>query len=707
MGFNPGSSGPSSIGGSTDAVISNPANNEVLAYDANVGKWRNVAAGGGSPTPDATTTSKGTVRLAGDLGGTADLPTVPGLAAKADAASLAPVASSGNYGDLAGKPTIPTNLDDLANVDTTGQTDGQVLTYSSAASGWVAGNASGGGATDASVSQKGVVQLAGDLSGTASAPSVAKLKNITLPSGTPAAGQVLMALSSSQLSWVTPAETTTISGSQYNENSRISSVYEVMRQPQKGVYVSRSGADYSFLYGLDGGLWLSHRLAGVTGSGADGPYTGTVYMLRDVSSVMPLTSVSYTAGTPSGSGWATSTSGSWTWMRTNTSGDAYTWTSPAGATALGIRIAKHGTGGGVAKVSIDGDWFAANVLPTAQNLVDNGYLLSTALTTNGGTLAPNQPCYSSYAASALGDIPQLLATGLTAGAHVIRVEHSGYYKPNTTTAGERRVNFMGFASGDGTQTLSATNQFAVAALGETASAWEVATSFAPSGQSSSFMGTYHGNESAVSTTLTVDGVTNNLADGAIVAATNEIRFESQTYLSHPATGRVASVQRVYRLNASGFFVQPKVTWEVTGNVTASYAMMPLNGPLHPKYPFSYAMTSAYSGGVATIPTTTPLDQDFAQGRSSAAWVWGAKYAAMIHVVNIADWTSNWQYTDRFTVVEGRALVGSNSTTTLTKVYISRDKNVGETVGNGTVHEYTARISFAYYPSGVPGSMLTL
>lgn len=42
-----------------------------------------AAAEGGASTPDATTTTKGKLRLAGDLGGTADAPTVPGLAGKA------------------------------------------------------------------------------------------------------------------------------------------------------------------------------------------------------------------------------------------------------------------------------------------------------------------------------------------------------------------------------------------------------------------------------------------------------------------------------------------------------------------------------------------------------------------------------------------------------------------------------------------------
>ncbi len=98
------------------------------------------SGGGGGSTPDATTTTKGILRLAGDLGGTATTPTVPGLATKyvkpgggipssdlasavqaslgkADTAvqpgSLAAVATSGAYSSLTGLPSIPDTFDDL------------------------------------------------------------------------------------------------------------------------------------------------------------------------------------------------------------------------------------------------------------------------------------------------------------------------------------------------------------------------------------------------------------------------------------------------------------------------------------------------------------------------------------------------------------------------------------------------------------------
>ncbi|ANZ35226.1 hypothetical protein BBK82_03210 [Lentzea guizhouensis] len=98
------------------------------------------SGGGGGDVPDATTSTKGIIRLAGDFGGTANAPTVPALADKyvkpvggipqidlaaaiqallalagtaVQPGALAAVATSGAYGDLAGRPSIPDSYDDL------------------------------------------------------------------------------------------------------------------------------------------------------------------------------------------------------------------------------------------------------------------------------------------------------------------------------------------------------------------------------------------------------------------------------------------------------------------------------------------------------------------------------------------------------------------------------------------------------------------
>jgi hypothetical protein len=110
--------------------------------------------------PDATTTTKGIIQLAGDLGGTASAPTVPGLGGKADDASV--VHKAGNetitgvkvFTSLIEIPGPPVKLTDAAN------------------KAYVDQAVTSGTASDATTTTKGIIQLAGDLGGTASAPTV-------------------------------------------------------------------------------------------------------------------------------------------------------------------------------------------------------------------------------------------------------------------------------------------------------------------------------------------------------------------------------------------------------------------------------------------------------------------------------------------------------------------------------------------------------
>lgn len=179
-----------------------PMSGQVLSYSGTGLNWTSVSGGGA--VPDANATTKGLVQLAGDLSGTAAAPTVPGLAgkedtvvagttaqyyrgdkswqalnkaavglgdvdntsdankpistatqtalnAKADTSSLSTVATSGNYNDLSNRPTIPT-------------------------------------VSNATSSTPGVIQLTGDLGGTAASPTVPGLaaKENTLVAGTSA-----------------------------------------------------------------------------------------------------------------------------------------------------------------------------------------------------------------------------------------------------------------------------------------------------------------------------------------------------------------------------------------------------------------------------------------------------------------------------------------------------------------------------------------
>lgn len=83
-----------------DYIAANPPDVEQAVAD-----W--LTANPPSGSPDATALTKGIVRLAGDLGGTADAPTVPGLADKADADHTHTLADITDYSppDLSGYAT--------------------------------------------------------------------------------------------------------------------------------------------------------------------------------------------------------------------------------------------------------------------------------------------------------------------------------------------------------------------------------------------------------------------------------------------------------------------------------------------------------------------------------------------------------------------------------------------------------------------------
>lgn len=110
--------------------------------------------------------------------------------------------------DVSALPTT-TPLAGLADTSgAAGATDGQVLSYDGITSQWISSTVSSTTVNDATPTSKGIVELAGDLSGTAISPTVAKINGITLPGSAPTApGQVLVTTGSgsgTSTTWTTP-----------------------------------------------------------------------------------------------------------------------------------------------------------------------------------------------------------------------------------------------------------------------------------------------------------------------------------------------------------------------------------------------------------------------------------------------------------------------------------------------------------------------
>ena len=127
---------------------------------------------------DATSTATGKVQLAGDLGGLATAPSVVRIQG-VPVSSTTP--TTGQVLKFDGTSYVPNNSI-MTETQTLGLS-GATLTISGTGSSVVLPNAT--------TSASGMVQLAGDLGGTATAPAVVKIQGIPVSATTPTIGQVL------------------------------------------------------------------------------------------------------------------------------------------------------------------------------------------------------------------------------------------------------------------------------------------------------------------------------------------------------------------------------------------------------------------------------------------------------------------------------------------------------------------------------------
>ena len=136
--------------------------------------------------PDADASNKGKIQLAGDLSGTAAAPTVPGLALKADAAQVnAALNLKANAAEVNEALALKANGSEMKillrekelidnksiNVLADAASDSKYPTVKSIKT-YVDAQVAGATIADADASTKGKIQLAGDLAGTAAAPTV-------------------------------------------------------------------------------------------------------------------------------------------------------------------------------------------------------------------------------------------------------------------------------------------------------------------------------------------------------------------------------------------------------------------------------------------------------------------------------------------------------------------------------------------------------
>ncbi|HSX32713.1 MAG TPA: hypothetical protein VLF91_00025 [Candidatus Saccharimonadales bacterium] len=100
---------PTTLAGLTDVNTGSAGDQQVLTFNQSTGKWVPTTVSGGV-VGDATTLTKGIIQLAGDLAGTATVPTVPALASKASDASVVHNAGNENINGIktfTAAPVVP------------------------------------------------------------------------------------------------------------------------------------------------------------------------------------------------------------------------------------------------------------------------------------------------------------------------------------------------------------------------------------------------------------------------------------------------------------------------------------------------------------------------------------------------------------------------------------------------------------------------
>ena len=485
----------------------------------------------------------------------------------------------------------------------------------------------------------------------------------------------------------------------------VSPIASQFRSPFTGVFVSSATSsvsgelDYSLMQGLGGGRFATWLLRCSTGLGGY-----DLNQLADCSVGLAMLSVDQEdasvvrAGTWSGD-LAGALAYDGTYRHSTTAASTLTWTTPVASESVGLRGASATNAGGLAKVTIDGDATIANLLPTAQDVVDSDAFANTILVANGGDLNPTDRVFTQYGTTLNYDVFTPFASKLADTTHAVVITVTGYQRIGSAGA---RVYVSGVMYGGNTtvpttSTAEMVSAYQVHDAEFSSAAWEYADQVKPlTSGTLTYVGNIHGYDEQTSLAVTIgdDVAATAFSNGTITeSAESMFTIVRDSTLHHPDSATpVATVVTTYRLDRNGLAVTSEITYLQDVQVGLSYAMLPANGVNSTGDAFDRV---AFIGGKA-FTLDGSGDTRFGFSRSAAAWVWPSvgNVAALMWLPDAWGFTDNWARNGgTWTSVQDRA--GD-----LTKLYFTWLGSRGPfDIASGTTKRRDARYLVTVFDGG--------
>lgn len=285
--------------------------------------------------------------------------------------------------------------------------------------------------------------------------------------------------------------------------------------------------------------------------------------------------------------------------RSSTSINGYAQFKTTGpCTTIGVYDVATSSASGFLKVLIDNNSSLANMLPTAQDFINNGTLSSSSLIANGGVLHPTDRLLYGKNPGSNSILPVhsdlnyftssrrlIIANNLPLDTHVVKFIITPYSAINNST---KTVRLTGIWFNDTSVNITkpgvSFEPITNPELISTNSDNNFAFSFVPQGfnvNQAEWLG-HSGSQFKTSTSMYKDGnLLLNVPQGDYTNLCNEFKFNIIGYCKHSAIGKVAYYTQSYTFTAKdGVKVNTTFVWSYPGTATGYLPQLSVNEPVN-------------------------------------------------------------------------------------------------------------------------------